>query len=142
MPTMLMMFARVVLLCTVLAVLPGCGTLYLAQAARGQWQVMRERQPIDKVVADERIPLDIRARLTEVREARDFASRELALPDNGSYRSYSDIRRHFVVWNVVATPEFSIEPQLWCFPIAGCVAYRGYFSETSAQAFAKKLRAK
>jgi predicted aminopeptidase len=142
MPTMLMMFGRVVLVCAVLAVLPGCGTLYLAQAARGQWQVMRERQPIDKVVADERTPRDIRAQLTEVRDARDFASRELALPDNASYRSYSDIRRPFVVWNVVATPEFSIEPLQWCFPIAGCVAYRGYFSEKSARAFANKLQAK
>jgi predicted aminopeptidase len=125
-----------------LAALPGCGSLYLAQAARGQWQVMRERQPIDKVVEDKATSAALRARLTEVTEARDFASRELGLPNNASYRSYADIKRPFVVWNVVATPEFSVEPRKWCFPIAGCVAYRGYFSENRARAFASSLKAK
>lgn len=125
-----------------LMTLPACGTLYLAQAARGQWQVMRERQPIEKVIGDERTPADVRARLAEVRAARDFASRELGLPENASYRTYADIGRPFVVWNVVAAPEFSIEPHKWCFPIAGCVAYRGYFSERRAQSFARALRAK
>lgn len=134
------MFARTLLVGLLLAALPGCGTLYLAQAARGQWQVMRERQPIDRIVADERTPATLRARLSEVRDARDFASRELSLPDNASYRTYSDVGRPYVVWNVVAAPEFSVEPLKWCFPIVGCVAYRGYFSERSARAFAQRLR--
>ena len=133
-------FAKIVLVGLASAVLPACGTLYLAQAARGQWQVMRERQPIDRVVTDEHTPAAVRARLIEVRDARNFASRELKLPDNGSYRSYADVGRPFVVWNVVAAPEFSIEPLHWCFPIAGCVAYRGYFSEQKARAFATRLR--
>jgi predicted aminopeptidase len=102
---------RLLFLASVCVVLPACGTLYLAQAARGQWQVMRERQPIDRVVADARTPEPLRARLAEVRDAREFASRELALPDNGSYRAYADVGRPYVVWNVVAAPELSIEPQ-------------------------------
>jgi predicted aminopeptidase len=77
--------------------------------------------------------------LTQVRAAREFASRELGLPDNDSYRSYADIGRPYVVWNVVAAPEFSVEPHRWCFPVAGCVAYRGYFHEQSARDFALSM---
>jgi predicted aminopeptidase len=119
--------------------LTGCGTMYVAQAARGQWQVVHESRPIPAVVADKRTPEALRSRLAAVSAARDFASRELGLPDNKSYRKYADVRRSFVVWNVVAAPEFSIEPVQWCFPIAGCVAYRGYFSEHKADAFAADL---
>ena len=113
--------------------------LYVTQAARGQWQVMSARQPIDKVIASDRTAPALRDRLTEVRAARDFASRELGLPDNGSYRSYADLKRPYVVWNVVAAPEFSVNPQRWCFPVAGCVAYRGYFKEEKARTFADSL---
>lgn len=121
------------------AALPGCATLYLAQAASGQWHVMHSRRPIDSVVTDPRTPKPLRSRLLEVKEARDFAVTELHLPDNRSYRSYADIKRRYVVWNVVAAPEFSVEPKRWCFPIAGCVAYRGYFSEKRARVFAARL---
>jgi len=44
-----------------------------------------------------------------------------------------------VVWNVFAAPEFSVDPVNWCYPIAGCVAYRGYFSQQSALSYAAKL---
>ena len=78
--------------CLLVTTLPACGTLYVAQAARGQWQVMHAREPIDKVIAERTTPAELRARLTEVRAARDFASRELGLPDNASYRSYADLQ--------------------------------------------------
>jgi predicted aminopeptidase len=131
---------RAVLVCLVLAGLPACGTLYVAQAARGQWEVLHDRRPIPAVMADERTSATVRARLVAVAEARDFATQQLALPDNKSYRSYADVGRTFVVWNVVAAPEFSIEPLQWCFPIAGCVAYRGYFAEHNADKFAAGLK--
>jgi predicted aminopeptidase len=130
---------RVLLLVACLATLPGCGTLYVMQAANGEWHVMRARKPIDKVLADPSTPPQLRDTLTEVKAARDFASKELGLPDNKSYRTYADVHRPFVVWNVVATPEFSVHPKQWCFPIAGCVAYRGYFSEKRARAFEADL---
>ncbi len=130
---------RVLLVAILILALPGCGTLYLTQAAVGQWQVMHARRRIDAVVIDERTPEPIRQTLFGVREAREFASSELKLPDNSSYRTYADIGRPYVVWSVVATPEFSVDPQRWCFPIAGCVAYRGYFSEKRAHAFAASL---
>jgi predicted aminopeptidase len=117
----------------------GCGTLYLAQAGAGQWRVLHARRPVASVLADPRTPPQLRSRLEEVSAARDFAVRELHLPDNRSYRTYADIGRRYVVWNVVATPEFSVEPRRWCFPIAGCVSYRGYFHESAAQRFAARL---
>jgi predicted aminopeptidase len=76
-----------------------------------------------------------------VGSARDFAVQRLDLPDNGSYRSYADLGRDFVVWNVFAAPEFSVEPKRWCFPVAGCVAYRGYFAREAAEAEAARLAA-
>jgi predicted aminopeptidase len=122
-------------------VLSGCGIGYLLQAGHGQWQVLRARQPLDKVIASDATDAALKTRLEMVREARDFASRELGLPDNGSYRSFSVLNRPYVVWNVVAAPEFSVEPKRWWFPITGSVAYRGYFREANAQRFAEGLEA-
>jgi len=119
--------------------LQGCGTTYVMQAASGEWQVMRARKPIDKILQDPTTPQPLRDTLTEVIAAREFASRELALPDNRSYRTFADIQRPYVVWNVVAAPEFSVHPKQWCFPIAGCVAYRGYFVEKRARNFGADL---
>src|SRR6516225_153684 len=121
------------------ALLGGCGTPYLMQAASGEWHVLHERVPIDTVLADPHAPTAVHEHLEQVRAARQFASSELGLPDNGSYRSYADIGRPYVVWNVVAAPEFSVAPKRWCFPVAGCVAYRGYFHEQSARDIALRL---
>ena len=117
-----------------------CGITYLAQATRGQLAVMGKRQPIDRVLSRPTTTDSLKVQLLRARRIRDFASSELGLPDNDSYRSYADIGRRYVVWNVVATPEFSIQPRQWCFPIAGCVAYRGYFSEQAAHKFAAELK--
>ena len=117
------------------------GGCYLLQSAEGQLAVMSKRQPIDRVIEMPSTPAKLRAQLKSVRAIRDFASHELGLPDNGSYRKYADIGRPYVVWNVVAAPEFSVDPKKWCFPIVGCVAYRGYFVEQRARRFAAGLRA-
>jgi predicted aminopeptidase len=111
------------------------------QAASGEYHVLHERVPIDTVIADPHTTPAVRAHLEQVRAAREFAARELGLPDNDSFRSYADIGRPFVVWNVVAVPELSVVPKHWCFPVAGCVAYRGYFHEQSAREFALGLEA-
>jgi predicted aminopeptidase len=132
---------RIVLASLCLTLLPGCGTLYLLQAAHGEIHVLERRQPIARLVKDPKTPAKLRATLDQVQEAREFASRVLGLPDNRSYRTYSAIDRPYVVWNVVATPEFSVVPVDWCFPLVGCVAYRGYFSEKRARKFAARLRA-
>jgi len=131
--------AAIVLAATLL--LGGCGIGYYAQAARGQLAVMRARQPIDKLVAAPGTGEELKSQLLRARRIRDFASAGLGLPDNGAYRSYADIGRRYVVWNVVAAPEFAIEPRQWCFPVVGCVAYRGYFREQAARDFAAQLKA-
>lgn len=119
----------------------GCGTAYVAQAAQGQVRLLAARKPIDRVLANPRTRPELKRRLESVRDAREFAWRELGLPNNKSYTTYADLKRDFAVWSVVATPEFSIEPREWCFPFVGCVAYRGYFKEARAQRFADELRA-
>jgi predicted aminopeptidase len=129
------------LACMALGLLSGCGTPYLMQATGGELRILHERVPIARLLADPDTPQELRTRLLQVQAARDFASRELHLPDNRSYRSYADIGREFVVWNVVAAPEFSVEPKRWCFPVAGCVSYRGYFHERRAREFAAALSA-
>lgn len=128
----------VLLLVGVVWQLPAC---YYMQAARGHLDLMHQRRPIAEVIADENSPQELKDRLEIVRQARDFAVSELMLPDNDSYRSYSDLGRDYVVWNVFAAAEFSLEPERWCFPVAGCVAYKGYFAEDAAKKFAARLSA-
>jgi len=115
----------------------GC---YIWESVEGQLALMSKREPITRVIADSATSPALRSQLEAVAAIRDFASRELHLPDNGSYRSYADVGRRYVVWNVVAAPEFSVDPREWCYPVVGCVAYRGYFAEDRARGFAAKLR--
>ena len=115
---------------------------YLAQAARGQAALILNARPIEALVADPGTDPELRAKLETVLAIRQFAVRELGLPDDGSYRSYVDVGRPYVAWNVVATPELSVEPLEWCYPIAGCLSYRGYFNERDALEYARQLRDK
>ncbi len=124
------------------AALAGCGTIaYYSQAISGHLDLMSRAEPVAKVLADPGIPQPLRERLALARSIRDFASRELKLPDNASYRSYADLGRPYAVWNVVAAPEFSLEPARSCFPVAGCVTYRGFFAREDAERHAQDLRA-
>ena len=125
-----------------LCLLSGCETLsYYAQAVGGHLELMARAQPVAWVIADPATPQPLRERLELARKIRDYASTELGLPDNGSYRSYADLGRPYVVWNVVAAPEFSLEPVESCFPVAGCVPYRGFFAQEDAERHAGRLRA-
>lgn len=119
------------------AALSGC---YLAHVAGGQAALNASRVPIPELLADPATPGQVRERLEYAARARQFASQALALPDNGSYRSYADLGRPHVAWNVFAAPEFSVQPRRWCFPIAGCVAYRGYFDEARAVRYARRMQ--
>ncbi len=115
----------------------GC---YYLQAVRGHMDIMGKRRPVDEVIQDTGSPDALKERLALVKEARDFSINDLQLPDNESYRTYADLERDFVVWNVFAAPEFSLQPKTWCYPVAGCVGYRGYFSKHAAERQAEKLR--
>ncbi len=135
-PVCLVRKLKLLLAVSGILLLSGC---YYLQAARGQLEVLGKREPVDEVIADSGTPEDLARRLELLRDARQFAIDELGLPDNDSYRSYSDLERDYVVWNVFAAPEFSLEPKTWCYPIVGCVSYRGYFSERKARRHAERL---
>jgi predicted aminopeptidase len=118
----------------------GCSTAgYYAQAVSGHLGLMAAREPIDEVMADPATPAAVRQRLELAQAARRFAIDELGLPDNGSYTSYVQLDRPAVVYNVYAAPAFSLEPKRWCFPVAGCVVYRGYFARADAERTAARL---
>ena len=119
--------------------LPGC---YYAHVTAGQLEMNAKREPIAEVIERPDTPPRLRQQLELAAKARDFALDELSLPDNGSYRTYADLGRRYATWNLFAAPEFSVGPKRWCFPVAGCVAYRGYFDEARAAREAGKLRAR
>jgi predicted aminopeptidase len=131
-----------ILLSGLAPVLAGCESIaYYRQAIGGQLEILGAARPVDAWLADPSTPPELRARLDLARRIREFASRELGLPDNKSYTSYADLGRPFVVWNVFAAPEFSVAPKKECFPFTGCVSYRGFFSEQDARRHAERLRA-
>jgi predicted aminopeptidase len=133
---------RALVFCGVAALVGGCAQLgYFVQAAHGQFSLLSEARPIDDWLASPATGDKLKDKLTRVKEIRAFAARELGLPDNGTFTTYADLKRPFVMWNVVATPELSLKPLQWCFPVAGCVNYRGYYSKEEAQAYADELRA-
>lgn len=120
----------------------GCSTLaYYAQAAGGHLDLLQRSRPVADWLADETTPAPLRERLQLSQRMRDFAVASLALPDNGSYRRYADLERSAVVWNVVAAPELSLTLKSWCFPVLGCVGYRGYFDRAAADSLATQLAA-
>jgi predicted aminopeptidase len=121
--------------------LGGCVNLpYYAQAVDGHMDIMRRSQPISTIIADPGVDHKLKHNLSRVVQLREFASRELKLPDNQSYTNYADLQRPYVVWNVFASPELSLELKKWCFIKAGCVNYRGFFSQTEAERYAEKLK--
>src|SRR6186713_1695497 len=121
--------------------LSGCGTVrYLAQSVGGHLSLLNQAKPVDDWLADPATAEPLRERLQLTQRMRDYAVSELKLPDNASYRRYADLHRNAAVWNVVAAPELSLQLKQLCFPIVGCIGYRGYFDQADAQAFADGLK--
>lgn len=121
--------------------LGGCANLsYYAQAVGGHFQIMQAARPIRQIVDDPATDPSLRAQLEKASAIRDFASRELGLPNNGSYRKYADLGRPYVVWNVFAAKEFSVELEQWCMLFVGCVNYRGYYDREAAVRLADEMQ--
>ncbi|MEO8389116.1 aminopeptidase [Polaromonas sp.] len=122
--------------------LAGCADLgYYWQSMSGHMQMLNAARPVDEWLGDTQTSASLKSRLALAQRIRSFAVAELKLPDNASYRRYADLHRSAVVWNVVAAPQFSLTLKTWCFPVTGCVGYRGYFSEPQARAEAARLKA-
>jgi len=120
----------------------GCSTLgYYAQSVGGHLDLLRSARPVPQWLADGEATPSLKERLALSQRIRDFAVSELGLPDNPSYRRYADLKRNAAVWNVVAAPELSLTLKTWCFPVVGCVGYRGYFDRAAADSFAEEQRA-
>ena len=120
--------------------LTGCASVgYYAQSVTGHLGLMSRARPIETVIAAPDTEPCLAARLRTALDIRDFASKALGLPANSSYRRYVGLDRRYMVWNVVAAPELSLEPRRWCFPVAGCLSYRGYFSESAAAEYGRAL---
>ena len=119
---------------------PNDGLGYYAQSLRGHLDLMQRARPLADWLADPATPPALRQRLQLAQQLRAFAVSELALPDNASYHRYADLGRSAVVWNVVAAPELSLELKTWCYPLMGCVGYRGYFDRAAADAEARRQR--
>lgn len=117
----------------------GEGVGYYSQAIGGHLKLMRAREPIAGLLASDDTDPALKTKLRTLAEARRFAVDELGLPDTDSYRTYAATGRRYVTWNVVAAPELSLVPRTWCFPVAGCVSYRGYYAEDDARAYADEL---
>lgn len=135
---------RIFLFCLFISFASGCETIgFYGQAITGQLSLLAKRQDIDRVLRDETADSALKERLILVQSIRHFASESLALPVGKSYSSYVDLHRdvkdNFIVWNVFAAPEFSLEPHEWCYPLIGCAHYRGYFSRQAAERFAETL---
>ena len=122
--------------------LSGCASLgYYWQSVSGHLQLMNAARPVQDWLGETGTPEKLKARLELAQRIRSFAVSELRLPENAGYRRYADLRRSAAVWNVVAAPALSLTLKTWCFPVAGCVGYRGYFDEQQARAEAARLQA-
>ncbi len=133
----------ILLLLAALAIPVACSSLgYYSQAIVGQLKLLHQRQPIDELLNANDTDPRLKDQLQQVQQMREFALEHLHLPENDSYTTYAATGREAVVWNVVATPADSLQPQTWCYPIAGCVPYRGYFKREKADKFAARLALK
>lgn len=118
------------------------GGCYYTHLLQGEYELLSKREPITDILKDETRDPELKRRLQKILDARAYAKHSLKLPDNGSYTAYTNLQRDYVLWNVFATPELSLDPIEHCFPFAGCVAYRGYFEPQQAQDEADALKTK
>ena len=138
--TIYMICTRYLLLASFLLLFSGCAELqYYGHAISGQLDVISKRRPIADVIEDPSTKPEVTEKLKAVERMHDFAISDLSLPDSDSFRSYSDVGRDYVLWNVFATPELSLETKQWCYPFLGCLGYRSNFEKAYAESIAKEL---
>ena len=121
----------------------GCRSVgYFHQAAMGQWQIERSKKPIQELKQAPNTSNELKAKFETIQEIRRFAFWNLSLPAEDAYDSYVALDRYYVVWNVTACPEFSMDPYRWWYPFLGKLKYRGYFDPEEAHQYAQNLKNK
>lgn len=134
-------YFKLILILFIVFSLPGCASIkYYSQSIQGQFEVIQKRQAITDIINKQDISSSLRNELMSVLLLRHFSTEQLGLPINNSYLSYTDLERDYVIWNIFANDEFSIEPLSWCYLIVGCLSYRGYFSQSEAEQHAMQLK--
>lgn len=135
-------FVRMLPLLAALVVAGGCATFgYYAQAVGGQLELTRSSRPVDALLADPQTPPELRERLLLAGEVAGFSRSELGMDGGGSFRTYAALDRPYVVWNLFAASPLSLDGRRWCYPVVGCVPYRGFFKRRSAERAAARLAA-
>ena len=120
----------------------GCGQIsFYSQSILGHSTLMSKRQAVETILM-ETSDQALERQLKLSQRVLAFAHTELDLPKTKSYRSYVQLNRDFPVWNVVASSEFSLQAEQWCYLVIGCASYRGYFSQAAASRYAAKLQSK
>ncbi|WP_372970805.1 aminopeptidase [Marinobacter sp.] len=126
--------SQIYLVTLLITTLSGCTTLgYYSQAVSGHLSLMMSTQPVPRLLDAPSTPTDLRQKLSVAQEAREFAENQLALPVGDAFSTYAELGRPWVVVNLVAAPEFSLQAHRWCYPVIGCQAYRGYYQLEEAQ---------
>ena len=121
--------------------LTGCQSVaYYGQAVQGHFGLLAKRKPIDRLLAGREIDARLRQQLEAVQRIREFAGQELGLPARRQYDTYAELGRPYPVWSVMAAPELSLKPKVWCYWFVGCLAYRGFFAEAKARQLADTLQ--
>ncbi len=135
-------FLKLLILSVCLSCLPACSSIYYySHLAKGQFELLWQRESVSELLDADATPENLRQRLVLSEKIREFAESHLLLPVGNAYSSYSDLGRAYVVWNVYAAEELSLDAYTWCYPILGCMAYRGYYDEALAKAEAQHLEA-
>ncbi|MGB1801380.1 MAG: aminopeptidase, partial [Gammaproteobacteria bacterium] len=134
-------YSRLLIIFIITLPLIGCSTIsYYSQSIHGQFEVIQKSKPISELLKNESLPDGYQKKLNTVLELREFSVKELGLPNNDSYTSFADLERDYVIWNIFANPEFSLQPLSWCYFIVGCLSYRGYFSKEDAEQYEIQLK--
>ncbi len=117
----------------------GCATVrYIAQAAKGQFEISNRTKPIADVIKSPQTSESLKRLLQEVPAIKAFGESK-GLKATKNYESYVDLKRPYVVWVVSASEKLAFKARSWSFPIVGSFTYMGWFSEEAAAKQARSL---
>ncbi len=131
-------FTLLIVMC--FSILSGCSSLgYYHQAAKGHLSLIIATEPIEDWLSAPDTPAPLKAKLRLSQQTRRFAQERLHLPVGDAFSKYTELDRPWVLVNLVAVPEFSLQPHQWCYPFIGCQAYRGYYDLDDARDQARQF---